>query len=268
MRTWMLVLVLTLGAGCRRPPVPTAEPTGAVNLPDPPVAAAEVLPATRPAEPPPIEEPEPPIPAAPTVEHSRRLPSPPPGELGTRMYAPSPAERPLLEALPEGERTTGSVSQSYAITGKVGQPVGWFGIIRGLREDPDRQETRLLVEMKYFDGLTDTHIMCVSFNGAGDFVARLPGTGHGLGLLSLVKVYGTVTEEKEGLPYLEATYLRHWEQGLFTFLMAYGTQGGSEAWREHNKVDLGKIYEPFPDGLYYYLRLGAPGEFKQVTVPE
>jgi hypothetical protein len=55
---------------------------------------------------------------------------------------------------------------------------------------------------------------------------------------------------------LKAEFVRHWDWGTFTFLMASGTQRGSEKWRKANRVDLDDIYEPYPNDVYYEKRLG------------
>jgi hypothetical protein len=256
MRGATLIVLLVLGVVCCQEPEPSEPP------PEPP--------AEPEAEPAPPEEPPPPAAAAAetVVEHAEALPPPPANQLATTRYRPSPAEAPHLEALDPAEQSTGSAFEDYSITGKVGTGVSWFGIIRGLQEDAAANQTRVLVEMKYFDGLTDTHILCLSWNGAGDFVARVPGVGLDLELLSLVRVYGTVAAEKDGVPRVDATFVRHWAQPLFTFLMAYGTEQGNPTWREHCTVPDGSIYDPRPDADYYLRRLGRPADFESVTVPE
>ena len=114
----------------------------------------------------------------------------------------------------------------------------------------DANRTVLTIEHKYFDGLTDAHLQAVSFNGAGDFQATLTGTGHRIPPLSLVKVYGNVTQGKPGaLPRIDAVFVRNWHWDAFTFLAAYGTQHGSEEWRQVNEVPLapcGRDMEPKP----------------------
>src|SRR5437763_5343919 len=96
-------------------------------------------------------------------------------------------EKPFFAKLSEKEQTTGSMFEDYSITGKKGSSVGWFGIVRKIEENPTTQETKLLIEMKYFDGLTDTHILALSFNGGGEFTAAIDGDGHGDKKLTLVK---------------------------------------------------------------------------------
>lgn len=190
------------------------------------------------------------------VENSQSLPRPPAGTLGTTDYAPTAMEKPFFVKLSANEQTTGSMFADYSITGKKGVYVGWLGIVRKIEENATTQETKLLVEMKYFDGLTDTHIMALSFNGGGDFTATLHGVGLGIKNLSLVKVYGIVERENNSVPEIKADYVRQWDWGQFTFLMVYGEQKGNQEWKKLNKVDEKHIYNPFPEQKYYEDRLG------------
>lgn len=196
--------------------------------------------------------------AATIVEHSQPWPRPEPGTLGTMGYPPTDTEKPFFDKLSPKERVAGSWSmfEEYSIKGKTGTYISWCGIVRKINEDSTARLTKLLIEMKYFDGLTDTHIMAVSFNGAGDFLADLNGAGTGVKRLSLVRVYGRVEREAQGIPEVRADYVRDWDWGLFTFLQAYGKQKGSSEWRKLNKVDLNHIYDPFPTTKYYLDRLG------------
>lgn len=197
-------------------------------------------------------------PAKPTiVEQSQTLPPPRQGTLGTTDYKATEKEGEFFAKLAPGERTTGSLLEDYSITGKKGVYVGWFGIVRKIEEDAKLRQTKLLVENKYFDGLTDTHIMALSFNGGGDFSCILSGTGLGLKPLSLVKVYGPVMSEDNSVPAVQADYVRWWDWGQFTFLDIYGRQKGNKQWQKLNKANEDRIYNPFPDRKYYEDRLGA-----------
>jgi hypothetical protein len=192
------------------------------------------------------------------VEHVTAKPKPAGLGLGTSIYSPSEAERPYFEKLDDGEAITGGLAGKYDIHDKQGKYVGWFGIVREIKEDKARGRTLLTVEHKYFDGLTDTHIQAMSFNGDGDFLAVVPGVGHKIEPLSLVKVYGVAAaaDKEQELPAVEAQFVRDWHWGAFAFLMASGEQHGSEKWRKLNKVDLDDIYDPYPDDSYYEERLG------------
>jgi hypothetical protein len=189
------------------------------------------------------------------VEQAEALPRPPAGTLGTMSYKPSEKEKPFFAKLAADEQTTGSMFSDYDITGKKGTYVGWFGIVRSIEENQATKETKLLVEHKYFDGLTDTHILALSFNGGGDFTAVLSGVGLGIKNLSLVKIYGMVQSDTNSIPDMKPDYVRHWDWGRFTFLQEYGSQKGNANWQKLNKVK-GRIYNPFPDQKYYEDRLG------------
>ena len=195
------------------------------------------------------------------VEHVTKRVENPKGVLATVFYAPSEAEASFFKKLGDGEKTTGGHDTGYDISRKAGKYVGWFGIVRRIAEDEKEQTTILTVEHKYFDGLTDSHLMAVSFNGSGDFQAVLPKTGHKIEPLSLVRVYGKVAESKGNeIPRVDAEYVRDWHWTTFTFISAYGKQRGSEEWRKLNKVDLDNIYDSNPKVGYYRARLGERPE--------
>ncbi|MHC4862091.1 MAG: hypothetical protein ACYTDY_18580, partial [Planctomycetota bacterium] len=187
------------------------------------------------------------------VEHAKRV-EPEKGVLGTRGYTPTPREKPFLEKLEKGERATGSMFRDFSREGKDGKYVSWFGIARQIREGVEGKRTYLVVEMKYFDGLTDTHQQIVSINGAGDFRANLVGTSLGIRLLSLVRVYGVVKEE-DSVRTVSAEYVRHFDWGTFAF-MPYGKDKGNPDWRKHLTVPVDKAYGARPTTRYYEARLG------------
>jgi HEAT repeat protein len=194
------------------------------------------------------------------VEHeSQWWPKDQDGGLGTIRYRPSKSEQPFFDRLSGDEIVTGSQADSYDITTKDKKYVGWFGIVRKIDEDTSANHTALTVEHKYFDGLTDAYLQAVSFNGSGDFRVTLKGTGHRIPPLSLVKVYGIVVKGKEDAPpRIDAVFVRNWHWGTFVFLAAYGTQHGSEEWRNVNQIALDEIHEawPHPCHQYYETRLG------------
>ena len=181
------------------------------------------------------------------------------GAVGTVNYRATQQEQPFFGRLPPGEVITGSHAEDYDISTKDNVYVGWFGIVRQIEEDQTGHRTVLIVEHKYFDGLTDAHQQTVSFNGAGDFRATLAGTDHRIPPLSLVKIYGTVTKSQGSvLPRVDAEFVRCWRWGAFAFISAYGMHRGKDAWRKQNQVALEEIYEawPHPCEHYYEQRLG------------
>lgn len=193
--------------------------------------------------------------------------------LGTMPYPPTEAEAPFHE------RVYGNAPFTLAgyeeLPREVGSFGGWFGVVRGYRKLPEQGETRLLCESKYFDGLTDTHILCLSFNGGGDFVAVLPGTGHRIQPLGLVRVYGEITSAKDDVPRVRAVYVRHFQWGQFCFMNLHGKPAGNQTWRERfckvEVTDPSSVYDPFPDEDYYRDLLGDPAAFRsgevEVEVP-
>ena len=163
------------------------------------------------------------------VEHVTTKPRRTDGGLGTKFYAPSEKEQPYFQKLAPEEQQTGGLAVDYDISKKNKTYVGWFGIVRQVEERKSENETVLLLEHKYFDGLTDAHIQAVSFNGSGDFSVALSGIGHKIEPLTLVKVYGVVSIlNAESKPEIRAKFVRVWHWGTFTFLFASGQQRGSE----------------------------------------
>ncbi|MBN1909081.1 MAG: HEAT repeat domain-containing protein [Pirellulales bacterium] len=201
----------------------------------------------------------PPAEATPVEHESQWWPKGQGNVLGTIHYRPSQEEEPFFKRLATDEIVTGSMSEGYDISTRDKKYVGWFGIVRGIREDKAGNHTVLTVEHKYFDGLTDAHMQAVSFNGSGDFQAVLRGTGLRVPPLSLVKIYGTVSQGKKGAPpRIDAVFVRDWHWGTFVFMGAYGVQRGSAKWRKANQVPLDDLYEawPHPCHHYYEKRLG------------
>lgn len=168
------------------------------------------------------------------------------GKLGTGAYKPREKEKAFYDKLEKSERVTGSMLEDYDIRGKKGKFVSWFGIVREVKEG------ELLLEHKYFDGLTDTHIMALSMYGSGDFKATVKGK-FDIETLVLVRVYGTVVDE--GV--VQADYIRVFPWKAFTFLMCYGTDRRNEKWKKLCTVTDDDIYDPWPDDDYYVKRLGA-----------
>ena len=204
------------------------------------------------------------------------------GPLGTTAYPATEKEKPFLQRTPAAERAIGSILDNqagYDLATHRGKPVSWFGIVREVRRlDDGRFE--LLLDHKYFDGLTDVHILALSFNGAGDFKAVLGG-GDLKGVkdakdlplkpLMLLRVYGTVADDqpaggdKDAPPVVVADYVRAFPWKTFTFIDAYGKDQTNPKWRKLNKVPLDDIYNPYPTDNYYRQRLGEVRRRKRVT---
>jgi hypothetical protein len=143
----------------------------------------------------------------------------------------------------------------YKLADQAGIYVGWFGIVREATWDEKKGVTSLLIEHKYYDGLTDLHIQVVSINGAGDFTATIPKQAN-IPPLSLVRVYGKVSKDKDGSASVAAEYVRVWDWGFFTF-MDYGKDKTNPKWLKLRKLDGEDAYSSRPDDAFYEKRIGT-----------
>ena len=177
--------------------------------------------------------------------------------LATCDYRPTAKEAPFYNKLSKSEQATGSGTAEYTIHGKQGRYVSWFGVVRGV-VDAKPGATTLLLEQKAFDGFTDCHIMLVSFAGYGDFHATFVPGKETIPPLSLVRMYGRVTGEKNGVPELTAEYLRVWPWMTFTFTDLGPKNSGNPEWAKLYQLCKlgGRVYNPFPNKQYYILTLG------------
>ncbi|MDF3057593.1 MAG: hypothetical protein K0R17_1808 [Rariglobus sp.] len=148
-------------------------------------------------------------------------------------------------------------SGEYELAKQTGEYVGWFGIARASSFDEKTGGTRLVVEHKYFDRLTDLRLQIVSIHGAGDFQAVLPGkvSAPEIPRLSLICVYGLVTRGPDGRTQLKTDYVRVWDWGLFSF-MDYGLDKSSPERVKLRKVTGPLVYSPAVDTKFYEDRLG------------
>jgi len=185
--------------------------------------------------------------------------------LGTCSYSPTEKEKPFLEKLAVGEQVTGSAfGKPYRIQGRKGKYVSWFGIVRGISPDvPDANKYGLLLEQKYFDGLTDCHIMLVAETGSGDFRATLEGSAESIPALSLVRVYGKVVSEEDKVPEIAVEYMRVWPWLSFTFSGLGAEDHSNPRWAKFCTLckSGGRIYNPYPTEAYYLAVLGDPKDF-------
>lgn len=181
--------------------------------------------------------------------------------LATCDYRPTPKEAPFYKRLSASEQATGSTTAEYSIRGKQGRYVSWSGVVRGVAAAKPGAST-LLLEQKAFDGFTDCHIMLVSFAGSGDFRATFVPGRETIQPLSLVRIYGRVTGEINGMPEVSAEYLRVWPWMTFTFTDLGPKNSGNPEWTKLCQLCKPgeRIYNPFPDRRYYTLTLGEPQE--------
>ena len=179
------------------------------------------------------------------IEYVRRIEQQGEG-LGTAFYAPSKLEQTFFDRWPRTKNKRGaSRVPTISLSNRANSFVGWFGIVREVVENAKTHRTKLTIEHKYFDGLTDTHILALSFNGSGDFDAELKGIDLDIEPLTLVKVYGRVgAMMPDARPTIQAEFVRNWLWGAYTFLMAAGEQRGSDVWRKLNTVPLGRNLQP------------------------
>jgi len=194
----------------------------------------------------------------------------PTGSLATCGYKPATAEQAYFSKLEASETKTGSFIEPYTIHKKKDKYVSWFAVVRGItpsNEAKDRYD--LLLEHKFFDGLTDCHIMLVSASGDGDFRASVENAkADSVPLLALVRVYGKVTEEESGVPLLTAEYIRVWPWLTFTLTDLGPADHSNPKWRQLCKVcKSGHIYNPYPTEAYYRNALGDPNDFASQAVP-
>lgn len=189
----------------------------------------------------------------------------PTGTLGTCTYRPLEKESPFYVKLSASDRVTGSSFERkpFTIHDKKGREISWFGIVRGISRGPEGSgKMTLLLEQKYFDGLTDCHIMLVAYTGGGDFLARMSGDPGDIRALSLMRIYGKVIEERSGTPTVQVEYARLWPWLTFTFTDLGPENKGNPRWQKYCKLcSGGRIYSPYPDERYYSAMLGDPSEF-------
>jgi hypothetical protein len=186
----------------------------------------------------------------------------PTGSLGTCSYKPTEAESAFFARLSNAEKTNGGMLQRYSIHGKTGTYVAWFGIVRGITAaaEPGGDVT-LLIQHQYFDGETDCHIMLVQWTGDGDFIAKLKVDPAAIPALSLVRVYGTITGEKHGVPEVRVDYIRVWPWRTFNFMDLTGNDHTNPRWRKSSQVSGMNVYNPYPKDDYYFTLLGDPADF-------
>jgi hypothetical protein len=185
----------------------------------------------------------------------------PTGSLGTCGYTPSSLEKPFFDKLETKEQATGSFMKGYDIHNENGQFVSWYGVVRGISRVANSDSWELLLEHKYFDGMTDCHIMLVSLSGSGDFKARVQARDVPVQALVLVRIYGKVHDEN-GIPSIDAEFVRVWPWMTFTFTDLGAEDKTNKRWKKDCKIcDGGRVYRPYPDGEYYRSVLGDPQQY-------
>jgi hypothetical protein len=195
----------------------------------------------------------------------------PADSLSTCAYSPVAAESAFFKRLGSGERVNDTnIDASYTIHGKSGQEVAWFGIVRGITPpSTPGGDVTLLVQHHYFDGMTDCHIMLVAKTGDGDFRAMLNVDPQKIPALALVRIYGKVTCEDNGVPQVTVDFIRVWPWMTFTFTDLGGQDHSNPRWQKYSRVQPGdRIYVPYPNENYYRNVLGDPADFGLNLSPE
>jgi hypothetical protein len=195
----------------------------------------------------------------------------PTGTLGTCSYSPVAAEVPFFARLDSQEKANDTAfGGNYTMHGKTGAYVAWFGIVRGITPAAQPSgDVTLLVQLHFFDGLTDCHIMLVAKTGDGDFLARLKVDPAKIPALSLVRINGKVVSESARVPEVEVEYIRVWPWMTFTFTDIAGEDHSNPRWQKYSSVKPGDdIYVPYPHENYYLNVLGDPAVFGGNLKPE
>jgi hypothetical protein len=110
--------------------------------------------------------------------------------------------------------------------------------------------------------MTDCHIMLVSMSGSGDFAARVEASDVPVAALTLVRIYGTVTPQKNGIPMIAADFIRVWPWMTFTFTDLGAKDKTNPRWKKDCKVcEAERVYRPYPDEKYYRRALGDPTQY-------
>jgi len=181
--------------------------------------------------------------------------------LSTCAYVPTREEEPFYAKAPK------DIDEVFrddvrGIHRKQNKYVAWFGIVRGITVR-DTGGYDLLVEHRFFDGLTDCHMQSVALTGDGDIIAAV-STGVAPPALVLVRVYGTVVAD-DGIPTVSVDYLRMWPWLKFNFLPLGLQDHSNPRWAEYCTLcktnDTQHLYEPHPKRAYYLGMLGDPVHF-------
>jgi len=186
------------------------------------------------------------------------------GSLSTCSYSPRSEEKPFFAKLSNKEVVTGSFAAPYDIHSRNDQYVSWYGIVRGISKIAGTGDRwQLLVQHKYFDGMTDCHIMLVSISGSGDFRINLEAKAVNIPALALIRVYGTVKQEN-GTPVIQAEFVRVWPWMTFTFTDLGAEDKTNPRWKKVCRIcRTARIYQPYPDEKYYRDALGDLTDYEK-----
>jgi hypothetical protein len=136
--------------------------------------------------------------------------------------------------------------------------VSWFGLVREIDREKDGSITSLRIEQKYSQGMSDAHIQTVSINVGGDFRVRLKVKTEDLIPLVLIRVYGTVESEQDGIPVVNAVYVRVWHWFQFNF-SEFGVDKSNPEWVKRREAGV-TAYRARVSPEYYFERIGPTEE--------
>jgi hypothetical protein len=185
-------------------------------------------------------------------------------------YKATEDEADYLDLLPEKERVTvesrpdESAHSAFQLKGGLDRRISWFGIVREVTPDGiGKRGGRLLIENKYFNGTKDEKLQTVSIQGGGDFVAEVTNLSEELAPMLLVRVYGRVIREENGIPVVRVRFLRGWHIGQYNF-DDYGEDHGNPAWKRARHQKPGEsVHQTAVTADYYINCLGPTAEQSQ-----
>lgn len=177
-------------------------------------------------------------------------------------YKPSEWEKDYFDDFPANERVTvqtkpGEVPAStFALVGHLDRRVSWFGIVREVTPNAiGKRGGTLLIENKYFKGAGDEKLQTVSARGGGNFLAEVSNFSKELTPLMLVRIYGRVLREENGVPVVKVKFLRGWHIGQYNF-DDYGEDHTDPRWTKNIHLKPSKpIHQNTVSAEYYIDRL-------------
>jgi hypothetical protein len=188
-------------------------------------------------------------------------------------YKPTEWEQRYFDYLRKEDRITVQSNPQeiehakFQLTGHLRQFVSWFGIVREVTPKGLAQRGgTLLIENKYFKGSGDEKLQTVSLRGGGDFNAEVTNLSEELIPPMLVRIYGTVVREENGLPVIAVSHLRGWHIGQFNFA-DYGEDHSNPRWTKNVRLAQGdSVHETELSADYYIKRLGTnDDQSKKIT---
>jgi hypothetical protein len=118
----------------------------------------------------------------------------------------------------------------------------------------------MLIENKYFNGTKSEKLQTVSIHGDGNFLAEVTNLSEELEPLLLVRVYGRVVREENGLPVVKARYVRGWHIAQYNF-DDYGEDHTDPRWTKNRRLNaLKPLRQDTVSADYYINCLGTNEE--------